>query len=289
MDEAGPKPGGLSPPEGEEDYIPPEDEGAIPPEGPAGAGPILPPGANATSGPNATSTMGPGPIIPPGGPKPIIPGGPILPPMMPGAAGANATGLNATSSSTTLPGGPIITPPGTTTLPGGPMITPPSSSNGTNEAGPASTSSSSSSGGGQVGTMSEFEQCGGAGGDCKKHGDSACADAVFAGKGCSAGLECVRQNFFYRQCLKPDVVKNLGSAWVTTAPAPRADCPKGFIGHQQQCGGSGGSCKESSQLGGACADAAAPGACCEPGTSCQRVNEWFWQCAGTPTNSAPSN
>jgi len=287
--EAGPKPGGLPPPQGEDDYIPPEDEGAVPPKEPAGpgpitppggpkpiipGGPILPPGANATMGPNATSTMGPGPIIPPGGP--------ILPPMLPGAAGANATGPNTTST-TTPPGGPIITPPSSSM--------PLSSGNRTNEAGPASTSSSSSgaTGGGQVGTMSEFEQCGGAGGDCKKHGDSACADAVFAGKGCSAGLECVRQSFFYRQCLKPDVVKNLGSAWVTTAPAARADCPKGFIGFQLQCGGSGGSCKENPQLGGACADAAAAGACCEPGTTCQRVNEWFWQCAGQPTNSAPSN
>jgi hypothetical protein len=161
----------------------------------------------------------------------------------------------------------------------------PSGTNGTNEQGPAGSSSS----GQPVGALMEFEQCGGAGGGCHSYGKEACVDAIWPGKGCQAGFECVRQSFFYRQCLKPEVVKNLGSAWVTSAPAARADCPKGFVGFQQQCGGSGGQCKDDAKLGGECKDAAAPGVCCEPGTTCQRVNEWFWQCTGQPTNSAPSN
>jgi hypothetical protein len=163
----------------------------------------------------------------------------------------------------------------------------PAGNGSTNEAGPVLPNSGAQQ---TVGSLSEFEQCGGAGGGCySQAGDgSACVDAIWPGKGCQSGYECVRQNFFYRQCLKPDVVKSLGPAWITSAPAPRADCPKGFVGFQQQCGGSGGSCKEN-RLGGDCKDAAAPGVCCEPGTTCQRVNEWFWQCQGQPTNSAASN
>lgn len=250
---------------------------------PAGPGPIVPggilpppPGANASA--NATSannTAGPGSVIPPPPGGLIRPGGmlPGMPGPIPIPGGANATG-----------GG--MTPP-PTTMPGGPMINKPPGANGTNEAGPANSGSSSS--GPSAGVFSEFEQCGGAGGNCKSHGDSACVDAVFPGKACKDGFECVRQNFFYRQCLKPDVIKTLGSAWITTAPAARADCPKGFVGFQQQCGGSGGACKEDSKLGGECKDAAAAGVCCETGTTCQRVNEYFWQCQGQPTNSAASN
>lgn len=256
------------------------------------------PMANITR-PNATAVPLPGgPILPPGG---LV--GPVTLPgalngsmVLPGGALNGSFGLPGAmnGSAVTLPGamdgssmangsssmGPI-------TLPGMPGAVRPAG-NGTNELGPTN-SGSGSAAGGTVGTMSEFEQCGGAGGNCRSFGESACADAVFPGKACAAGYECVRQNFFYRQCLKPDVVKSLGSAWITSAPAARADCPKGFVGFQQQCGGSGGSCKTDAKLGSDCKDAAAPGVCCEPGTTCQRVNEWYWECQGQPTNSAASN
>ena len=245
----------------------------VPPGGPIlpPGGPILPPGAAANATANATA--GPGPMPLPGGPLGPLPGGPL------GPLGPE-------------PAGPILTPPGMPET--GPK--PAGAANGTMEQGPSNSanatgsSTGSASGSGQmVGALSEFEQCGGAGGNCHSMGEGACADAIFAGKGCKEGYECVRQSFFYRQCLKPDVIKSLGSAWVTAGPAPRADCPKGFVGFQQQCGGSGGSCKEDAKLSGECKDAAAPGVCCEPGTTCQRQNEWFWQCQGQPTNSAASD
>lgn len=255
--EAGPKPVGISPPVGaegeeeyEEDYIPPEEDlpGDMPPK-PAGT----------TNGTNATATP--------------LPGGPTILPPMP-----SLTLPSSSTNGSSLPSLPS---------PLGPK--PAGNGSSTNEAGPVLPNTGSTGTQQTVGTLTEFEQCGGAGGGCWSHGgESACVDAIWPGKGCQAGFECVRQNFFYRQCLKPEVVKSLGSAWITSAPAPRADCPKGFVGFQQQCGGSGGSCKES-RLGGDCKDAAAPGVCCEPGTTCQRVNEWFWQCQGQPTNSAASN
>jgi hypothetical protein len=240
--------------------------------------------------PNATAV----PL--PGGPLPLpLPGGPILPPgglirpgglnssmVLPGALNGSAVTLPGALNGSSIANGSSTMGP--ITMPGG--IRP--AGNGSNEMGPTNSGSGSASGG-TVGTMSEFEQCGGAGGNCRSFGESACADAVFPGKACAAGYECVRQNFFYRQCLKPDVVKSLGSAWITSAPAARADCPKGFVGFQQQCGGSGGSCKTDAKLGSDCKDAAAPGVCCEPGTKCQRVNEWYWECQGQPTNSAASN
>jgi hypothetical protein len=153
--------------------------------------------------------------------------------------------------------------------------------NGTTEAGPASV--------GAAGGLQEFEQCGGAGGGCwATGGEAACKDARFADKGCASGLECVRQNFWYRQCLKAGVVKSLGSAWVTTEPAAKPECSKGFFGFQQQCGGKGGQCASNTMLGG-CNDAAASGACCEPGTTCTKVSEYFWQCQGQPSSSSITN
>lgn len=220
----------------------------------------MPPEEAGPAGP-VVPTGGPGPITPPGGPGPITPpGGPVMPPLPEVLPGMNGSAAMANGSA--------VMPP------------PPGATGNDTEAGRR---------GGQVGAMAEFEQCGGAGGNCKSHGESACVDAIFPGKGCAAGLECVRQNFWYRQCLKPDVVKVLGSAWITAAPAPRAECPKGFIGFQQQCGGKGGQCKDDAKMAGQCEDKAVTGACCETGTTCQRVNEWYWQCQGQPTNSAASN
>lgn len=195
---------------------------------------------------------GPNATLPEAGPKPILPV-PAVPEAGPKPAGANVTDV----------------PPAAA---GG---------NGTNEAGakPA----------GSVGILSEFEQCGGAGGGCwAAGGESMCKDDVWPGKGCSSGLECVRQNFWYRQCLKADVVKNLGSAWVTTAPTAKTGCENGFVGFQQQCGGKGGQCASNKMLGG-CADEAAKGVCCEPGTTCQRMSEWMWQCQGHPSSGSVTN
>jgi hypothetical protein len=45
-------------------------------------------------------------------------------------------------------------------------------------------------------TLYPFDQCGGAGGNCK---GAACADAAFAGKYCPAGYTCQRKDRWYWQ------------------------------------------------------------------------------------------
>jgi hypothetical protein len=50
----------------------------------------------------------------------------------------------------------------------------------------------------------------------------------------------------------------------------------------QQCGGLGGGCAAH----GSCADAPFPGQACADGNTCQRVNEWHWQCS--PSDRAVS-
>ncbi len=48
------------------------------------------------------------------------------------------------------------------------------------------------------------------------------------------------------------------------------------VGMYQQCGGKGGSCATDGQ----CDDKAWQGSSCPAGASCNRVNEWHWQCEG---------
>jgi hypothetical protein len=211
-------------------------------------------------------------------PAPLLPGieaGP-RPFPLPGAAA-----INAAANATAAPLG-MATPVGIGALPA--PLNASASATSTSASASASTASA-------VGTQGEFEQCGGAGGGCwAAGGEAMCKDAVWEGKGCKAGFECVRQNFWYRQCLKPEAVKSLGAAWVTAGPPATASgaCAKGLFGFQQQCGGKGGQCASNAALGG-CNDAAAPSTCCEPGTTCTRVSEWMWQCQGQPSSSASTN
>ncbi len=65
--------------------------------------------------------------------------------------------------------------------------------------------------------------------------------------------------------------------------------PNDPIAKDQQCGGKGGGCGSEDR----CKDAPFPGVQCASGTSCQRVNEWHWQCnqgEGAPAQptSAPA-
>jgi hypothetical protein len=107
-----------------------------------------------------------------------------------------------------------------------------------------------------------FGQCGGTTGACA---GALCADAPFPGYRCADGLACTRQNRFFWQCLDDG---QAGPEWATTAPAAA-----GCAALNEQCGGAGGACDAAG--GRPCADA--PFTCCQEG-SCQRQNNWFWEC-----------
>ena len=51
-----------------------------------------------------------------------------------------------------------------------------------------------------------------------------------------------------------------------------------------QCGGMGGNCKEA----GACVDGPYPSKACSTNASCQRQDEWYWQCLPAGSGSQPS-
>jgi hypothetical protein len=57
----------------------------------------------------------------------------------------------------------------------------------------------------------------------------------------------------------------------------------------EQCGGEGGNCKQA----GACADAPFPGKACPAGASCQKQNNWYYQClpatAATAATASPAS
>eukprot|EP00775_Hariotina_reticulata_P009093 gene9093-9263_t len=101
----------------------------------------------------------------------------------------------------------------------------------------------------------KYGQCGGMGGNCTDYKD--CHDSAFNGYACESGTTCKRQNEWYWQCLEP--VK------------PQ---PKKVIYKYGQCGGKGGNCADYKN----CHDSVFDGFCCEDGSTCQRKNEWYWQC-----------
>lgn len=103
-------------------------------------------------------------------------------------------------------------------------------------------------------------QCGGQGANCAAH---VCSDAVYPDTACEEGWSCQRQNAWYWQCLEGSVT-----------PPVVTDIP--LYG---QCGGKGGVCGNT--VGASCAnDAQWPGSTCASGASCERQNEWYWQCLG---------
>ncbi len=116
-----------------------------------------------------------------------------------------------------------------------------------------------------------WDQCGGEGGTCKQAGAGACVDGPYPEKACPAGSACEKQSNFYYQCLPTS------SAFPTAGGALRL---------YDQCGGEGGSCKQA----GACVDAPYPGKACPAGASCQKQNNWYYQClpAGSTPSATPS-
>ena len=54
-------------------------------------------------------------------------------------------------------------------------------------------------GGGGSGTIEEYQQCGGKGGECAAKGT--CVDSLWPGKSCKSGTSCRRQSEWYHQCL----------------------------------------------------------------------------------------
>jgi hypothetical protein len=115
-------------------------------------------------------------------------------------------------------------------------------------------------------------QCGGTSGSCSNYGGSnACKDRPFSGYKCEAGLNCVRQSVYYWQCWGKDTKKTLDSNWSKTKPKGTRQCPK-YRPLNQQCGGIGGDCQ-----GDDCIDQTLD-ACCEPGLSCVRFDQYYWEC-----------
>jgi hypothetical protein len=51
---------------------------------------------------------------------------------------------------------------------------------------------------GQQGSISDWAQCGGRGGNCASYGS--CDDGAYKGSGCASGSSCVRINEWYYQC-----------------------------------------------------------------------------------------
>ncbi|MFM8962732.1 MAG: hypothetical protein ACKOGD_02685, partial [Sphingomonadales bacterium] len=114
------------------------------------------------------------------------------------------------------------------------------------------------------------------------------------GRACPRGQACARQSRWYRQCV--DAGAALGPGWATEEPrqpnknnnnnhpggggSGGAMCMR-YYALQQQCGGKGGACEQTSHLHpkhATCADAPWWGAdCCVEG-ACARQNEWYWGC-----------
>ncbi|WIA23447.1 hypothetical protein OEZ85_000199 [Tetradesmus obliquus] len=135
---------------------------------------------------------------------------------------------------------------------------------------PSSSSSGSKSGGKKP--LPVESQCGGTSGSCSSFGgSSACKDQPFSGYECEAGLNCVRQSVYYWQCWDKDHKATLDSNWSKTKPKGTRQCPT-YRPLNQQCGGIGGDCK-----GEDCVDQALDG-CCEPGLSCVRFDQYYWEC-----------
>lgn len=117
-------------------------------------------------------------------------------------------------------------------------------------------------------------QCGGNGGACSNGTSTPCIDGIWTQHPvCAQGAVCERQSEAIWQCKLrgdkgPSIAQPLDGPGSTGKGAPRK---KG-----QSCGGMGGEC--GSLFGAECRDAAWTNFACESGSTCQKVNEWHWEC-----------
>ena len=170
---------------------------------------------------------------------------------------------SGTSNATSTTSSPSISPPSRSSPAPStrPSPIPPTASPSLNTPPPASTTptttpSTSSS------TLKAYDQCGGSGGSCSSH---TCVNATWSGTACPAGYDCNSLSQYYWQC-QPGT-----GAAVEGLPA---GCNKTSQIYES-CGGEGDRCAETGQ----CYDAAWAGTCCvTPGTSCQRLQKYYWQC-----------
>jgi hypothetical protein len=115
-------------------------------------------------------------------------------------------------------------------------------------------------------------QCGGTGGTCKDGTSTPCVDRPW-GDPCAPGGVCERESEAMWRCKErgdkgPSIAQPTEGAGSTGAKAVRK---KG-----QTCGGEGGECGTLNGAG--CYDRAWDNWTCESGSSCQRVNNWHWEC-----------
>ena len=138
----------------------------------------------------------------------------------------------------------------------------------TTQSTPTSTSAPTSS---SSGVLKAYDQCGGSGGTCSSH---ICVDGTWSDTTCPADYSCKRISQYYFQC-QP------GTNTATVEGLPQGCNRTSLI--YESCGGEGDRCAETGQ----CYDAPWAGNCCiTPGTSCQRLQRYYWQCL---TNSTSTN
>lgn len=169
---------------------------------------------------------------------------------------------SGTSNTTSTSSSPSVSPPSRPSpAPSTRPLIPPTTSPSLSTPPPASTTptttpSTSSS------TLKAYDQCGGSGGSCSSH---TCVNAMWSGTACPAGYDCNSLSQYYWQC-QPGT-----GAAVEGLPA---GCNKTSQIYES-CGGEGDRCAETGQ----CYDDAWAGTCCvTPGTSCQRLQKYYWQC-----------
>ena len=180
---------------------------------------------------------------------------------------SNSTSTSSTPS-TSPPSRPTQAPPLSssstpppTTLPS--LNTPPTTTSATPSTSPTTPSSTPSA------ALKAYDQCGGSGGSCSSH---TCVDATWSDASCPAGYTCNRVSQYYHQC-QPST-----SAAVEGLPA---GCNRTSLVYES-CGGEGDRCAETGQ----CYDAPWEGNCCvTPGTTCQRLQKYYWQCLYNTTNA----
>jgi hypothetical protein len=163
-------------------------------------------------------------------------------------------------------------------------------------------------------TLGWWDQCGGMGGNCNSYRQ--CADSAFANYACPSGTSCQRQSQWVSAewpgaadssaCVMGGAARDAPCAWgpartqgcLKTSlgllnPAPRPhDNPQYFqclpgsggwsgtgsasgstLNLWDQCGGKGGNCAQYT-----CIDGLYPGQSCPPGSTCQRLHEFYSQC-----------
>lgn len=184
---------------------------------------------------------------------------------------------SGTSNATSTTSSPSVSPPSRPSPAPStrPSPIPPARSQSSNTPPPASTTpittptttpSTSSS------TLKAYDQCGGSGGSCSSH---TCVNATWSDTACPAGYDCNSLSQYYWQC-QPST-----GAAVEGLPAGCNRTSQIY----ESCGGEGDKCADTGQ----CYDAAWAGTCCvTPGTSCQRLQKWYWQCLYDASNRSSS-